>query len=116
MQTIAFRFAYNTNMRGRCYGILVYLLLIAYASPVMCHHHLLEAASSTSSPSSNGTDQSDFTITFCERDTCTHFKVCYCCLTMDEPNCYQRQDVCRANCLSCKPKCSRRRLLPKATR
>ncbi|KAG0521952.1 hypothetical protein BDA96_08G206200 [Sorghum bicolor] len=110
-------------MRGRCCGVLVYsaaifvfLLLLAYTSPVTCRHHLLEVASLTSSPSSNGTDQSDSALIFCKRDTCVLWKVCYCCLTEDEPNCYQRQDVCKANCLSCKPKCSRHHRLPKTNR
>ncbi|RLM55202.1 hypothetical protein C2845_PM10G15390 [Panicum miliaceum] len=52
-------------------------------------------------------DESKVTLIFCiQPQICVHPAPCYCCV--QPKKCYYTMEKCRANCLTCSPKCASR--------
>ncbi|OEL18184.1 hypothetical protein BAE44_0020797, partial [Dichanthelium oligosanthes] len=60
---------------------------------------------------SKSLDERKIVVIFCAKTSCNYFDpeygTCYCCPDINrEENCHLTLQECRANCATCKPKCS----------
>ncbi|CAL4927933.1 unnamed protein product [Urochloa decumbens] len=104
---------------GRCDGLVyvmvVFWLIVLYASYTQCGRPTLPEARTTRSPTNTTATMVDSTallgernivLVFCKKATCESNLVCYCCLNHKPKElCYDTMDECRSNCVVCRPVC-----------
>ncbi|CAN6168724.1 unnamed protein product [Urochloa humidicola] len=98
----------NMKVNGR--GDLVYTLFIVFTLIAQCtgrsYPSTTGIANGTAAMNSSLTlNESKFKITFCFVPPYCFDGPCYCCTSVKPQKCYDKNEDCQANCLSCNPRC-----------